>query len=41
MARPIARTPVGQFGCDFRILVGEGMAMDDTNFVGAERGMWE
>ena len=41
MARPVYRTPVGQFGWNFSILLGKGMAMDDLNVPGSQRGMRE
>ena len=36
MAGPVAWVPLGQFGCNFRILRGDSMAIDDLNFVGAQ-----
>ena len=41
MPRPIARPPVGQFGWNFRSWTGECMTMDDSNFIGMQRGVQE
>lgn len=38
---PIAQPLVGQFGWNFWRLTGEGMATEDSNFFGVQRGMWE
>ena len=37
----IAQAPVGQFGLNFRWLMGYGMATNNANIVGVRRGMWE